>query len=150
VAVSKLLLGKTTIVVASMHVNQRWTSWVPWMLVKNQGPLTTQATILHDCSRKCKMTFCNFVKFLLLLLSKLFKPLLGRTRSRGRCWAAIQLSHRPEPSGHAVHGEVDGLDIGRQHGQRFVLLHHTHKPQRRPYPIYISRSRNVQHRCGSS
>ena len=24
-------------------------------------------------------------------------PLLDRTRSRGRCWAAIQLSHRPEP-----------------------------------------------------
>jgi len=29
-----------------------------------------------------------------------FKPLLGRTRSRGRCWAAIRLSHRSEPSDH--------------------------------------------------
>jgi len=40
-----------------------------------------------------------------------FNPLLGRTRSRGRCWATIRLSHRPESSDHAVH-EVDGLDIG--------------------------------------
>ena len=84
---------------------------------------------------------------LLLLLSELLKPLLGRTRSRGRCWAAIQLSHRPEPSGHAVHGEVDGLDIGGQHGRRLILLRHTHRPQRRPYPICTSRSGNVWHRC---
>jgi len=61
----------------------------------------------------------------LLLLSQLFKPLLGRSRSRGRCGAVIRLSHRPEPSGHVVHGEVDGLDIGGQHGRRFVLLRHT-------------------------
>ena len=52
-------------------------------------------------------------KLLLRLLSELFKPLLCRTWSRGRCWAAIRLSHRSEPSGHAVHGEVDGLDIVR-------------------------------------
>jgi len=31
----------------------------------------------------------------------------------------------------AVHEEVDGLDIGGQHGRRFVLLRHTHRPQRR-------------------
>jgi len=30
-----------------------------------------------------------------------FIPLLGRTRSRGRCWAAIRVSHRPELSGRA-------------------------------------------------
>jgi len=60
-------------------------------------------------------------------------PLLDRTRSRYRCWAAILLSHRPELSGREVHEEVDGLDIGEQHGRRFVLLRHTHKPQRRPY-----------------
>ena len=84
-----------------------------------------------------------------LLLGELFKPLLGSTRSRGRCWAAIRFSHRPEPSGHAVHGEVDRLiDIGGQHGRRFVLLRHTHRPQRRPYPICTSRSRNFQHWCG--
>ena len=35
----------------------------------------------------------------------------------------------------AVHEEVDGLDIGGQHGRRFVLLRHTHRPQRRPYPF---------------
>ena len=68
----------------------------------------------------------------LLLMSELFKPLLGRTRSRGKWWAAIRLSHRPEPSGHAIRGEVDGLDIGEQHGRRFVLLCQTHRLQRWP------------------
>ena len=38
-------------------------------------------------------------------------PLLGRTRSRGKYWTAIPLSHRPEPSGHTVHGEVDGWTL---------------------------------------
>ena len=85
-----------------------------------------------------------------LLLSQLLKSLLGRTRSRDRCWAAIRLSHRPKPLGHAVHGEVDGADIGGQHGRRFVLLRHTHRPQRRLYPIWISRSGNVRHRCEGS
>ena len=89
-----------------------------------------------------------FIHELLLLLSELFKPLLGRTRSRGRCWASSRLSHRPEPSDHAVHGKVDGLDDGGQHDRRFVLLRHTHKPQRRPHPICTSRSGNVRHRWG--
>ena len=79
------------------------------------------------------------VLFKFLLLSE-FYPLLGRSRFRGRCWAAIRLSHRPEPSGHAVHEEVDGLDIGGQYGRRFVLLRHTHRPQRRLYPIGTNRS----------
>jgi len=83
----------------------------------------------------------------LYLLRELLKPLLGRTRSRGRCWAAIQLFHRPEPLSHVVHGEVDGLDIGGQHGRRFVLRH-THRPQRRPYAICTTRSGNVRHLCG--
>ena len=39
------------------------------------------------------------------------------------------------------------MDIGRQYGQRFGLLHHTHKPQKRPYPICANRSRNVWHPC---
>jgi len=55
-------------------------------------------------------------------LRQLFKPLLGHTRFRDRCWAAIRLPHRLELSDHAVHGEVDGLDIGGQHGRRFVLM----------------------------
>ena len=62
----------------------------------------------------------------ILLLSQFFWPLFGRTRSHGRCWAAIRLYHRPEPSGHAVHEEVDGFDNGGQHGRRLVLLRHTH------------------------
>jgi len=42
----------------------------------------------------------------------------------------------------------DGLDIGGQHGRRFVLLSHTHRPQRKPYPICTSKSGNVRHCCG--
>jgi len=45
------------------------------------------------------------------------------------------LSHHPELSGHAVHGKVYGLEIGGQHSRRFVILRHTHKPQRGPYLI---------------
>ena len=78
---------------------------------------------------------------LLRLLSEFLKPLPGRTRSPGKCWATILLSHRPAPSSHAVHGEVDGLDIGGQHGRRFVLLRHTHRPQRRPYLICVKQER---------
>ena len=85
--------------------------------------------------------------FVVQLLSQFFYPLLGRTIYQGRCRAAIRLSHRPEPPGHAVHGVVDGLDIGGQHGRRFVLLRNTHRPQRRTYPICTSRSGNVRHRC---
>jgi len=59
-------------------------------------------------------------------------------RYRGRCWAAIQLSHRPELSGCVVRGEVNGLDSEGRHGRRFVLRH-THRPQRRPYPISTGR-----------
>jgi len=56
--------------------------------------------------------FVKVVRFRFFLLSEFFfYPLLGRARFRGRCWAAIRLSHRPEPSGRAVCGEVDGLDI---------------------------------------
>jgi len=75
-------------------------------------------------------------------------PLLGRSRSRGRCWAANQLSHQSELSDRVVHGEVNGLDIRGQHGRRSVPLRHTHRPQRRPYPICTSRNGNVPHRCG--
>jgi len=50
------------------------------------------------------------------------------------------LSHRPEPSGHAVDREVDGLDIGGQHGRRFVLLLQIHRPKRRPYRTVEARA----------
>jgi len=81
--------------------------------------------------------------------ARCYDPLLiGRTRSRGRCWIHVRLSHRLEPIGHAVHGEVDGLDIGGQHERRFVLLRHTHQRQRRPYPIYTRKRGYVRHRCG--
>ena len=35
-------------------------------------------------------------------LNQFLNPQLGRTKSRGRYWAVIQLSHRPEPSGRAA------------------------------------------------
>jgi len=90
----------------------------------------------------------KFFEGLLLLLSEFFfYPLLGRARFRDWCWAAIRLSYRPEPSGHTVHEEVDGLDIGGQHGRRFVLLRHTHRLHRPPYPICTNRGGNVRHRC---
>ena len=38
------------------------------------------------------------------------------------------------------------MDIGGQHGRRFVLLRHTHRPQRRPYPVCTSRIGNVRYR----
>ena len=66
----------------------------------------------------------------------------------GRCWAANRWSHHSEPSGRAIHGEVDGLNIEGQHGRRFVLLRHTLRPQRGPYPICTRRG-NARRRCGS-
>jgi len=49
------------------------------------------------------------------------------------CWVCSAWAGR-ETSGRE---EVDGLEIGGQHGhgRRFVLLRHTHRPQKRPYPI---------------
>ena len=33
-------------------------------------------------------------------------------------------------------------------GQRSVRLRHTHRPQKGPYPVSVSRNGNVRHRCG--
>ena len=88
------------------------------------------------------------LRFDLLLLSferVLLLSTASPPRYRGRCWAAIRMSHRPEPSGRAVRGGVDGLDSGGRHGRWFVLRH-THRPQK--YPICTGRSGNVRHRCG--
>jgi len=76
---------------------------------------------------------CIF-KALLLLIKRVLLSTANPPRYRGRCWAAIRLSHRPEPSGRVVRGEVGALDIGGRHGRRFVLRL-THRPQRRPYPF---------------
>ena len=99
-------------------------------------PCNIYKTSSSDSSRYKKGFVGQFVlmRFRLLLSEFFFYPLLDRARYRDRCWAAIRLSHRPEPSGRAVHGQVDGLDIG-EHGPWFILLRHTHRPQRRPYPI---------------
>ena len=85
--------------------------------------------------------------YLLLSFERVLLSTASPPRYRGRSWAAIRLSHRPEPSGRVVRGGVDGLDSGGRHGRRFVL-HHTHRPQMRPYPIWTARSGNVRHRCG--
>jgi len=45
-------------------------------------------------------------------------------------------------------GKSMGWTIGGQHGRRSVLLRHTHRPQRRPYPICVSRRGGVLCRCG--
>jgi len=54
-----------------------------------------------------------------------------------------QLSHYPEMSGCTFHGEVDGLDIQGQHGQQFVLLHHTHRSQRGYTPFVHARVKKM-------
>ena len=82
------------------------------------------------------------------ILSALLLSLLGRTRFRGRCWAAILLSHRPETSDRAVCGEVDGLDSEGQHCRRIILPRHTYRPQRKPYPICAINSGNDRQQCG--
>ena len=55
-----------------------------------RGPLHLQRPIVSTCWSLCIVLFFR--------LSEFFHPLLGRTRFRGRCWAAIPLSHRPESS----------------------------------------------------
>jgi len=46
--------------------------------------------------------------------------------------------------------EISSLDSIAQHGQWSVLLCHTYKPQKEPYPTHVSRCRNVQHQCRGS
>ena len=94
----------------------------------------------HPCPCRSEHLLLSFER--VLLLSTASPP-----RCRGRCWAAIRLSHRPEPSGRVVRGGVDGLDSGGRRGRRCVLRHN-HRPQRRPCPICTDRSGNVRHRCG--
>jgi len=53
-----------------------------------------------------------FNAFFFSIVSADSYPLLGWTRSRGRCWAAIRLCRHSEPSGHTLHWEIDGLHQG--------------------------------------
>ena len=99
--------------------------------------MALQIIIFHCASLKTPASFL----FFFIIWASFYYPLLGSTRSWSRCWAAIRLSHRPEPSDRAVHEGVDGLDIGGQHGRRFVLLRHTHRPQRRSYLICVKQER---------
>ena len=133
-------------------INRHCTSFLPLFLSSTcTGKYSPSRIFENSLSRHRLMFSKRLIKMnwsFFLLSEFFFHPLLGHARLQGRCWAAIRLSHRPEPSVRAVRGEIDGLDIGGRHGRRFVLLRHTHRPQRRPYPICTSRSRNVRHRCG--
>ena len=104
--------------------------WVP--KIRNQT--------FSDTLRKTEVNL-----LLLLRLSHIFKPLLDRTGSRGRCWAAIQLPRRPEPSGIAVYWEVCGLDIGRQHGRRFFFWN-TNTGRRGGNTLFVQAAAEVQKR----
>ena len=85
-------------------------------------------------------SFFLSIHFFFILWAVSFHPRLGCTRSRGIDWEVICLSRQPIHS----NDEVDGMDIGWQHDQRFVLLRHTHRPQKGPRPICTSRSGNVR------
>ena len=66
-------------------------------------------------------------------LSEFFQSTVWPYWISGQVLAAIRLFLHTEPSGRALREVVDGLDIGGQHGQQFVLLRHTHMPQKWPY-----------------
>jgi len=79
---------------------------------------------LFNLIQGCHVPSGTYSYIFFVVLASCYNPLLGCTRSWGRCWVANQLSHHLELSCCVVHGEVNGLDIGRP-GQRFVLLRHT-------------------------
>jgi len=56
--------------------------------------------------RKC---WGNWLELVFIVWASSCSPLLGHTRSRDRCWAVSRLSHRPEPSGHALN--VRSIDL---------------------------------------
>ena len=106
---------------------------------------------LQNCYAWTTITACDFTYwlfFFFLVWDSCYYPLLGRTKSRGRCWAAIHLSHQPKLLACAVHGEVDGLDIEGKYGRRFVSLCHTHRMQMVLYHNCTSRCGNVRHPSG--
>ena len=105
----RLLLSKCAIcIVRNVIKDQRHPTTIYENLMQKTRSICSERN-----RRKLSKTWAvpHGMKFFFLLSEFFFYPLLGRTRFRGRCWAAIRLSHRPEPSGRAVCGEVDGLDI---------------------------------------
>ena len=146
------MLSEADVVSCVVHVNTHhgsaevynlsWAAIFPILKIHvnnySEKPLK-RFTLWHVCNSYVSMCLLSFER---VLLSTASPP-----RYWGRFWAAIRLSHCPEPSGRVVRGEVDGLDSGGRHGRRFVLRQ-THRPQRRPYPICTGRSGNVWHQCG--
>jgi len=90
------------------------------LLFSTRSPISLLCSITFDMYIELKQTEKRFYEHLCLLQNvfafffwaSCYCPLLGRTRCRDRCWAAILLCRHPEPSDSADHGEVDGLDIG--------------------------------------
>lgn len=103
-------------------------------------------SILSSCS-------CSKVppgSVIVVVWASCYYQLIGRTRSQDRCWAAIQLSCHPGPSGHVLKREVEELDSKGQHGQQTVLMPHTYKQEKGPYSVCVSRSGNVWNQCEGS
>ena len=70
----------------------------------------SKSDIMHvSLIRRCIHASRDLSPFFVVRASCLC-PQLGRTKSRGRCWVVIKLSHQPESSGHVLHAEVDGSD----------------------------------------
>ena len=116
----------------------------PWIkLSKFFHQLTRQSEKRRDpCSRRRWLRFFTFWAS--------YYPPLGRTRSRGRCWAAIRLSRQPEPPDYALHKEVDGLNsegqlVNTVRSTVCSSARHSQAPEGE-YPICVSMSGNVRHR----
>ena len=84
-----------------------------WSLVRNNNMATNlQRFTLYYGSRRFVAGDCwthTSWKVLLLSFERVLLSTASPRRHRGRCWAAIRLSHRPEPSDRVVRGGVDGL-----------------------------------------
>ena len=104
-------------------------------------PYTAWQKILLCCYCTDKsLDVCIFARFevncevMLLRSFAIFRLIMSRHRKELR--GALGLCVNP-----SLGEEVDGLDIGGQHGPRFALLRNIHKPQSRSCPICVSRSR---------
>ena len=128
-----------------------WKGRTSYLRIRNSIVSTKHITeeLVRPYFYKLKARSLSNQKVLLSFQRVLLLSTASLRRYRSRCWVAIRLSHRPEPSGRVVRGEVIGLDSGGRHGRQ-LLLRHTHRPQRRPYPICTGRSGNVRHRCGGN
>ena len=94
--------------------NTRWRMCWRMRIHEDDLPYVGDARVTYRLLHAEQETPQAVTGFFLAVWASSLNPLLGRTRSRVRCWAAIQLSNHPESLGHALHGpgEVDGLESG--------------------------------------